>query len=51
MSKSTAADYVGVCRATFDNYIRDGLIPKGEKVDGFKELRWYKNDLDFFLSK
>jgi len=24
-----AADYIGVSRATFDNYIRKGLIPKG----------------------
>lgn len=50
MSKSQAADYIGVCRATFDNYVRDGFIPKGEKIDGFKELRWYKCDLDIFLA-
>ena len=50
MSKTQAADYLGVCRATFDNYVRDGLIPKGEKLEGFKELRWYKCDLDLFLS-
>lgn len=50
MSKTQAADYLGVCRATFDNYVRDGLIPKGRKIDGFKELRWYKCDLDVFLS-
>ena len=50
MSKTQAADYIGVCRATFDNYVRDGFIPKGKKIDGFKELRWYKRDLDVFLS-
>lgn len=49
MSKQMAADYIGVCRATFDNYVRDGFIPKGEKEPGFKELRWYKSDLDLFL--
>lgn len=50
MSKTQAADYLGVCRATFDNYVHDGLIPKGTKLEGFKELRWYKSDLDLFLS-
>lgn len=29
MSKTDAADYIGVSRATFDNYVRDGFIPKG----------------------
>ena len=51
MSKTQAADYLGVCRATFDNYVHDGFIPKGTKIDGFKELRWYKSDLDMFLMK
>lgn len=51
MSKTNAADYIGVSRATFDNYVRDGFIPKGYKVEGFKELRWYKSDLDLYLIK
>ena len=50
MNKTQAADYIGVCRATFDNYVKDGLIPKGEQVGNFKELRWYKCDLDLFLN-
>ena len=49
MNKTQAADYIGVCRATFDNYVRDGLIPKGKQIGSFKELRWYKSDLDLFL--
>ena len=49
MNKTQAADYLGVSRATFDNYIRDGFIPKGKQVGNFKELRWYKSDLDIFL--
>lgn len=49
MSKTQAADYIGVSRATFDNYVRDGFIPRGRKLEGFKELRWYKSDLDLFL--
>lgn len=50
MNKTQAADYIGVSRATFDNYIRDGFIPKGKQIGNFKELRWYKSDLDVFLS-
>ena len=51
MNKTQAADYLGVSRATFDNYVRDGLIPKGKQIGKFKELRWYKSDLDLFLIK
>ena len=51
MNKTKAADYLGVSRATFDNYVRDGFIPKGKQVGNFKELRWYKSDLDLFLLK
>lgn len=50
MSKIAACDYIGVSRATFDNYVRDGLIPKGRKDEGFKELSWSKIDLDIFLA-
>lgn len=49
LSKIESADYIGVCRATFDNYIDRGWIPKGHKRQGFKELRWNKCDLDNFL--
>ena len=51
MSKVMACDYLGVSRATFDNYVRDGFIPKGIKEDGFKELSWNKYDLDIFLNQ
>lgn len=51
MNKTQAADYLGVSRATFDNYVHDGYIPKGKQIGKFKELRWYKSDLDLFLIK
>ena len=50
MNKTQAADYLGISRATFDNHVRDGFIPKGRQIPGFKELRWYKSDLDVYLS-
>lgn len=49
MNKMQAADYLGVSRATFDNYVHNGYLPKGKKIEGFKELRWYKSDLDIFI--
>ena len=49
LSKLEAADYIGVSRATFDNYVREGKIPHGKKRVGFKELSWNKNDLNNFL--
>lgn len=29
LSKYQACEYLNVSRATFDNYVRDGLLPKG----------------------
>ena len=49
MSKTKACEYLGISRAAFDNHVRDGLIPKGIKEDGFKNLIWYKFDLDMYL--
>ena len=51
LSKIEAANYIGVCRATFDNYVDKGLIPKGHKRQGFKELSWNKRDLDKYLKQ
>lgn len=48
LSKIESANYIGVCRATFDNYVNKGLIPEGHKRQGFKELSWNKSDLDKF---
>ena len=49
MSKYAACQYLNISRATFDNYIREGKLPKGKHVVGFKELRWEKKELDEYL--
>lgn len=49
LSKYQACQYVRLGRASFDNYVRMGQIPKGLKQQGFKELFWMKKDLDKFL--
>ena len=46
LSKYQACKYLNVSRATFDNWVRDGKIPKGEKEHGFNELFWTKESLD-----
>lgn len=48
-SKQSAARYLGISRATFDNKVRSGELPKGKHKLGFKELRWYKKDLDDYI--
>lgn len=49
LSKLESANYIGVSRATFDNYINKGLIPKGHKRVGLNTLFWNKSDLDKYL--
>lgn len=49
MSKYQAYTYLNISRATFDNFVKDGKLPKGTKVEGFKELFWYKKDLDKYI--
>ena len=49
MSKYQAYTYLNISRATFDNLVSEGKLPKGVKVVGFKELFWYKRDLDTYL--
>lgn len=51
LSKYQACKYLNVSRATFDNYVRDGKLPKGKKQQGFKELSWELKDLQNFKNK
>ena len=51
MSKEEACVYLNCSRATFDNAVRDGLIPKGRKLRGRKELIWYKDELSNVLKR
>lgn len=51
LSKYSACKYLNVSRATFDNYVREGKLPKGKHEIGFKELSWNKSTLDDFIKK
>ena len=45
ISKEEACKFLNVSRATFDLHVSFGNIPKGRKRTGFKELVWYKDEL------
>lgn len=51
MSKYQAYTYLNISRATFDILVKQGKLPAGDKVEGFKELFWYKKDLDKYTRK
>ena len=46
LSVYQACKYLNVSRATFDNWVKEGKLPKGRKQTGFKELFYYKKDLE-----
>lgn len=50
-SKYQAYTYLNMSRAKFDNLVRDGKLPKGKKIAGFKELRWDKKELDEYVRR
>lgn len=46
LSKEQACRYLNMSRSKFDSLIRQGKLPKGKKRTGFKELVFYKDELD-----
>lgn len=46
MSKESACKYLNLSRSRFDDLVRMGKLPKGRKRVGFKEICWYKDELD-----
>lgn len=51
LSKYEACRYLNISRATFDNYVRKGKLPKGKHEAGFKELSWSIKDLNNYYKK
>lgn len=48
ISKDQACSLLGISRSTFDSYVRIGLLPRGQKVRGFKEKFWLKYEIESF---
>lgn len=46
LSKEQACNYLNLSRSRFDDLVRERKIPRGKKVTGYKELRWYQDELD-----
>lgn len=47
MTKYQACKYLLISRATFDNLVKGGKLPKGEKLyAGDSNIFWLKKDLD-----
>ena len=51
MSKEEACIYLNIKRSRFDDLVKEGKLPKGKKVRGYKELRFYKDELDWYIRK
>ncbi len=48
ISKYQAYTYLNISRAKFDNLVREGLLPRGKKIEGFKELQWSLKEIKDF---
>lgn len=51
MSKEQACVYLNISRSRFDDLVRERKIPRGQKRTGFKELVWWKDELDMCKRK
>ena len=51
MSKDQAYSYLNLSRSRFDDLVREGKLPKGKKRRGFKELCFYKDELNAAMAK
>lgn len=45
VSKEEARIGLDMSRATFDNLVAENKLPKGRKESGFKELKWYIDEI------
>ena len=50
MSKEEVCTYLNMSRSRFDDLVREGKFPKGKKRRGFKELVFYKDEIDKCVS-
>lgn len=51
ISKYQAYTYLNIRRAKFDNLVREGVLPRGKKVEGFKELQWSLKEIKEYGKK
>lgn len=51
LSKASACEYLNISRSKFDSLVADGILPKGRKRKGFKELVWFEDEISNVLNK
>ena len=51
ISKYQAYTYLNIRRAKFDNLVREGVLPRGKKIEGFKELQWSLKEIKEYSKK
>lgn len=51
ISKYQAYTYLNISRAKFDNLVRSGELPRGKKVQGFRELQWSLKEIKEYSKK
>jgi predicted DNA-binding transcriptional regulator AlpA len=51
ISKYQAYTYLNIRRAKFDNLVREGVLPRGKKIEGFKELQWSLKEIKEYGKK
>lgn len=51
MSKEQACNYLNLSRSRFDDLVKEKKLPKGKKRVGFKELVFYKDELDVAIKR
>jgi predicted DNA-binding transcriptional regulator AlpA len=51
LSKEQACSYLNLSRSRFDDLVREKKLPKGRKEVVWKELRWYKDELDLAVRR
>lgn len=51
LSAYQVCERLHICRATLDNYIREGKLPKGNKTPGISALSWEARVIDEFIAK
>ena len=44
-SKYQAYTFLNMSRSNFDRLVREGVIPRGRKIAGYKELFWKEKDI------
>lgn len=51
ISKYQAFTYLNMSRAKFDNLVKEGILPRGKKIEGFKELQWSLKEIKEYGKK